>query len=90
MPSAQDVSDIKHHPFRRRNLLILLSVTNTALTSSLMASGPEFRQQIESVQPLKGIGCPEDVARIAVVLASEDVAWVTGTAIAVDGGFLCQ
>jgi NAD(P)-dependent dehydrogenase (short-subunit alcohol dehydrogenase family) len=60
------------------------------MTSSLLASTPEYRQQIEAVQPLKGVGTATDVARIAVMLASEDVGWVTGIAMPVDGGFLCQ
>jgi NAD(P)-dependent dehydrogenase (short-subunit alcohol dehydrogenase family) len=60
------------------------------MTSSLLASSPEYRRQIEAVQPLKGVGAATDVARIAVMLASDDVGWVTGIAMAVDGGFLCQ
>jgi NAD(P)-dependent dehydrogenase (short-subunit alcohol dehydrogenase family) len=65
-------------------------VTATPMTSSLLASTPEYRQQIEAVQPLKGVGTATDVARIAVMLASDDVGWVTGIAMPVDGGFLCQ
>jgi NAD(P)-dependent dehydrogenase (short-subunit alcohol dehydrogenase family) len=65
-------------------------VTATPMTSSLLASTPEYRQHIEAVQPLKGVGTATDVARIAVMLASEDVGWVTGIAMPVDGGFLCQ
>jgi len=60
------------------------------MTSSLVASSPAFLRKTEAEQPLKGIGAAIDVARIAVMLASEDVAWVTGIAMAVDGGFLCQ
>jgi NAD(P)-dependent dehydrogenase (short-subunit alcohol dehydrogenase family) len=65
-------------------------VTATPMTSSLLASTPEYCQQIEAVQPLKGVGTATDVARIAVMLASDDVGWVTGIAMPVDGGFLCQ
>jgi NAD(P)-dependent dehydrogenase (short-subunit alcohol dehydrogenase family) len=65
-------------------------VTATPMTSSLLASTPEYRQHIEAVQPLKGVGTATDVAQIAVMLASEDVGWVTGIAMPVDGGFLCQ
>jgi NAD(P)-dependent dehydrogenase (short-subunit alcohol dehydrogenase family) len=60
------------------------------MTSSLLASSPGYRRQIEAVQPLKGVGSATDIARIAVMLASDDVGWVTGIAMAVDGGFLCQ
>ena len=37
--------------------------------------------------PLGRAGTPEDVARLALFLASEDSSWITGAAIALDGGF---
>ncbi|KAL4748255.1 hypothetical protein BDW72DRAFT_156679 [Aspergillus terricola var. indicus] len=40
--------------------------------------------------PLKGPGLPDDVARMAVVLASEDASWVTGVCLPVDGGYTAR
>jgi NAD(P)-dependent dehydrogenase (short-subunit alcohol dehydrogenase family) len=37
---------------------------------------------------LKRLGQPEDVARAALFFASGDSAWVTGTALTVDGGIM--
>ncbi len=37
---------------------------------------------------LKRLGTPEDVARLALFLASDDSNWITGTAITIDGGIL--
>ena len=37
--------------------------------------------------PLGRAGTQEDVARLALFLASEDSSWITGAAIALDGGF---
>jgi NAD(P)-dependent dehydrogenase (short-subunit alcohol dehydrogenase family) len=37
---------------------------------------------------LKRLGRPEDIARAALFLASGDSAWVTGTALTVDGGIM--
>ena len=37
--------------------------------------------------PLGRAGTPDDVARLALFLASEDSSWITGAAIALDGGF---
>lgn len=37
--------------------------------------------------PLGRAGVPEDVARLALFLASEDSSWITGAAIPLDGGF---
>jgi NAD(P)-dependent dehydrogenase (short-subunit alcohol dehydrogenase family) len=38
--------------------------------------------------PLGRVGEPEDIARCALFLASEDSAWISGTEIVVDGGAL--
>jgi NAD(P)-dependent dehydrogenase (short-subunit alcohol dehydrogenase family) len=40
--------------------------------------------------PFGRLALPEDVARIAVILASEVSGYVTGATIAVDGGFLTR
>lgn len=65
------------------------SVTASAMTSSLLDT-TEYQAHIKTVQPLKGVGTASDVARMAVVLGSDDCSWVTGVALPVDGGFLCQ
>jgi 3-oxoacyl-[acyl-carrier protein] reductase len=41
---------------------------------------------IKKVIPMKRIGTPEDIARVAVFLASPDSAYITGQVITVDGG----
>jgi 3-oxoacyl-[acyl-carrier protein] reductase len=46
----------------------------------------DFRRQIESETPLGRIGQPQDIATVAVFLASEDSGWITGQVIAVSGG----
>lgn len=38
--------------------------------------------------PLRRVGTPEDIAHASAYLASKDVAFVTGTMLAVDGGML--
>ncbi|KAJ5911298.1 NAD(P)-binding protein [Penicillium subrubescens] len=40
--------------------------------------------------PLKGPGFPDDIAKMAVVLASEDASWVTGVCLPVDGGYTAR
>ncbi|NAS10699.1 SDR family NAD(P)-dependent oxidoreductase [Poritiphilus flavus] len=37
---------------------------------------------------LKRLGEPEDVARLALFLASDEASWITGSAITIDGGIL--
>src|SRR5436309_12306817 len=41
---------------------------------------------IKKMIPMKRIGAPEDVARVAVFLAGADSAYVTGQVLTVDGG----
>ncbi|CAG8419908.1 unnamed protein product [Penicillium salamii] len=40
--------------------------------------------------PLKGPGFPDDIAKMAVVLASDDASWVTGVCLPVDGGYTAR
>ncbi|KAH8723675.1 short-chain dehydrogenase/reductase-like protein [Phaeosphaeriaceae sp. PMI808] len=42
---------------------------------------------VEEKHPFKGLGTPQDIARAAVFLASEDASWVTGIGLPVDGGY---
>lgn len=44
------------------------------------------KQEIEVKSPMKRFGSPEEIARIALVLASDDSSYMTGEEIVVDGG----
>lgn len=54
------------------------------LDVGLVASGLQFIQRL----PAGRMGQPDEVARIAIVLASDLACYMHGTAIPVDGGFL--
>jgi 3-oxoacyl-[acyl-carrier protein] reductase len=41
---------------------------------------------IKKMIPMKRLGQPDDIAKVAVFLASADAAYVTGQVITVDGG----
>jgi len=47
---------------------------------------PKTLAHAESVYPLRRIGDPEDVAGMAVLLASRAGAWITGQTFVIDGG----
>jgi len=49
--------------------------------------GSELEKQIVASTPLARMGQPDDIARVAVFLASDDSAWVTGERLAVAGGY---
>jgi 3-oxoacyl-[acyl-carrier protein] reductase len=46
----------------------------------------DFRKQVEAQTPLGRIGQPQDIAPVAVFLASSDAAWITGETLLVAGG----
>jgi 3-oxoacyl-[acyl-carrier protein] reductase len=46
----------------------------------------DLRKSIEAQTPLGRIGQPEDIAPVAVFLASSDSAWITGETVRVAGG----
>jgi meso-butanediol dehydrogenase / (S,S)-butanediol dehydrogenase / diacetyl reductase len=67
------------------------SFVETDLTAEVMrrAADPEaVRRERISVHPAGRLGQPEDIAGMAVYLASDESAWVTGATLAVDGGYL--
>ena len=49
--------------------------------------GSELEQQLVAITPLGRFGRPEDVARVAVFLASDEAAWLTGERITASGGW---
>ena len=48
--------------------------------------GSDLHKQIESQTPLGRIGQPQDIAPVAVFLASDDSSWLTGELILAGGG----
>jgi glucose 1-dehydrogenase len=59
----------------------------TAINSDVLSS-PELSKNLVSNIPLGRIGVPGDVAAVAVFLASNEAAYITGSTIVVDGGLL--
>lgn len=55
-------------------------------THSTGIMGSDFEKQMIASTPLGRMGQPEDIAKVAVFLASEDAAWVNGERISVSGG----
>src|SRR6266436_5778168 len=50
-------------------------------------TGSDFEKQMIAGTPLGRLGQPEDIAPIAVFLASEDSGWLTGETLVASGGF---
>ncbi|MER8832984.1 glucose 1-dehydrogenase [Mesorhizobium sp. M0045] len=49
--------------------------------------GSDFEKQIVAMTPLGRFGRPDDVARVAVFLASDEASWLTGERITASGGW---
>lgn len=65
------------------------AIVETELVAGLFAGQPDpaaARRAREQTIPLGRFGQPVDVAQLAVFLASDEAAWITGAAIPVDGG----
>jgi 3-oxoacyl-[acyl-carrier protein] reductase len=48
--------------------------------------GSDFEKQMVAETPLGRLGQPDDVAKVAVFLASDDSGWITGERLQVSGG----
>jgi 3-oxoacyl-[acyl-carrier protein] reductase len=69
------------------NVRVNCIAPETILTERNQARIPEGqRAALIEAHPLKRLGTPEDVARAALFLASEDAAWITGIILDVAGG----
>jgi len=67
--------------------VISIGLTDTDQAREAFASwGEAATQKVIDGIPLKRIGKPEEIARMAAFLASDDGAYVTGKVIQVDGG----
>ena len=55
-------------------------------THSIGMIGSDFEKQIVADTPLGRLGQPDDIARVAVFLASDNARWLTGERITASGG----
>lgn len=66
---------------------ILPGATETeGAASAGVTAGSEYEKMFIANTPLGRRGQPEDIAKAAVFLASDDAAWITGEQISVSGG----
>jgi 3-oxoacyl-[acyl-carrier protein] reductase len=63
-------------------------VTDTEGNHTAGIIGGDLEKQMVANTPLGRTGLPEDIAKVAVFLASDDAGWVTGERITVAGGLL--
>ncbi len=70
------------------NIRINCVCPGTIVTPLMAASSdPDNRPPFRQAQAMKRLGQPEEVAKVALYLASDDSSFVTGTAAVIDGGW---
>jgi NAD(P)-dependent dehydrogenase (short-subunit alcohol dehydrogenase family) len=82
---------IDHGPDKIRVNAICPSFVETDLTAEVIRKALDpntVRKERIGVHPIGRLGEPEDIAGLAVYLASNESSWVTGAAMPVDGGYL--
>jgi 3-oxoacyl-[acyl-carrier protein] reductase len=60
--------------------------TDTEGARAMGIIGSDFEKQMVAATPLGRLGKPDDIAPVAVFLASDDSAWITGELIKTSGG----
>jgi NAD(P)-dependent dehydrogenase (short-subunit alcohol dehydrogenase family) len=68
-----------------RAVCITPGVIETPATE-LMLQNPKYKEAIERQTPLRRVGRPEEIAAVALFLASDEASFITGANIVVDGG----
>ena len=66
------------------------AVVRTPLVESIMKSDPEAESQLMSMIPMERLGTLEEIAEVVVWLLSDASSFVTGHALAVDGGVVAK
>jgi 3-oxoacyl-[acyl-carrier protein] reductase len=79
---------VKYGEFNVRVNAICPATVRTPAWQSRVEADSQVLRKLTSWYPLGRIGEPEDVAKAALFLSSEDAAWITGTTLIVDGGLL--
>ncbi len=65
-------------------------MTRTPMIGMITGGSAEVERMIVAMHPMGRAALPEEIARAAVWLCSDEASFVTGHALAVDGGFTAQ
>ena len=68
------------------NINVNAIAPGTIMTDMYAAVPEEVRNRTLSIIPLKRYGAPEDVANLALFLASDEASYISGQVITIDGG----
>jgi NAD(P)-dependent dehydrogenase (short-subunit alcohol dehydrogenase family) len=84
--SMSRVVAVEHAAQNIRVNCIKPGVIATPMALGVLKGSPEARKRIERETPQGRLGKPEEVAQLALFLASDESSHITGQSLAVDGG----
>jgi len=67
---------------------VMPGVVRTPMLAGLFASTPEAEEYLVTRTPMGRLGEPQEIAKAALWLMSEDASFITGTGLAVDGAYV--
>jgi 3-oxoacyl-[acyl-carrier protein] reductase len=70
----------------RRHITVNAVLPGNILTEGLVELGQDYQDSMAASIPAGKLGTVDDVANVCLFLATDEAAYVTGQAIAVDGG----
>ncbi len=79
---------LKYGKYNVRANVICPGTIQTPIWNRVLEKDPQVLEKLAKWYPLGRVGQPEDIAKAALYLASDDAAWVTGTTLTVDGGLM--
>ncbi len=79
---------VKYGRFKVRANVICPGTIQTPIWQTQLEKDPDIFERLTPWYPLGRIGQPEDIAKAALFLASDESAWITGVTLPVDGGLM--
>lgn len=79
---------LKYGRFNVRANVICPGTIQTPIWQTQLEKDPDIFERLTPWYPLGRIGQPEDIAKAALFLASDESAWITGVTLPVDGGLM--
>lgn len=79
---------VRYGPSNVRANVICPGTIQTPIWNARLRETPDIFTRLAAWYPLGRVGQPEDVAKAALFLASDDAGWITGAVLNVDGGLM--
>ena len=79
---------VRYGRYNVRTNVICPGTIQTPIWAERVAKEPDVFTKLAKWYPLGRVGQPEDIAKAALFLVSDDAAWITGVTLTVDGGLM--